>query len=167
MSSGDRPKSRRRKSWMLPLLICTFIFALLLLLFTPTFHDKYFGLAQNESAAIGSLLKINEFQKQYAAAHPGKGFACELHLLRPTEPTNDGYNPTTSLLTGKWSGFKFTVVGCTPDARGIVSKYQVVAVPSILGITGTRAFCTDETREIFYDPSASASECVSLHRALP
>jgi hypothetical protein len=88
------------------------------------------------------------FKKQYAFAHPGKGFACELPLLRPTEPTHDAYNPTAALISGEWGGFKFAVVGCPADTRGIVSHYQVIAVPSAPGTTGIRAFCTDETGEI-------------------
>jgi len=37
-----------------------------------------------------SLVKINSLEKQYAASHSDKGFACELVVLRPqkVEPTN-------------------------------------------------------------------------------
>jgi hypothetical protein len=48
-----------------------FLLSLLLVIaFSPHFHDSQGGVRQNESAAVGSLRKIHDLQSKYAAAHP-------------------------------------------------------------------------------------------------
>src|SRR5258708_11775916 len=106
-SGLKRRKSTGWKLWTIRTIASIFLFAVGLLVFSPSFHDTYFGVAKYESAAVGSLQKINKLQRQYAASHADKGFACELPLLRPTEPMSDAYDPTAALLSGEWSGFKF------------------------------------------------------------
>jgi len=60
-----------------------FLLSLLLVIaFSPHFHDSQGGVRQNESAAVGSLRKIHDLQSKYAAAHPKEGFACQLQRLR-------------------------------------------------------------------------------------
>jgi hypothetical protein len=127
--------------------------------FSPSFHDKYFGVAQNESAAVGSLRKLNSLESQYAAAHADKGFACKLSLLQPTDETKP-------LLTGVRSGYKFAVVGCAPGPSGLVAHYALTAVPPSPDRTGVRAFCTVESGNIFYDHTGSGSECLAARQPL-
>jgi hypothetical protein len=133
----------------------------LVIAFSPHFYDSNAGVRKNESAAVGSLAKINVLQSKYAAAHPDEGFACQLQRLRPPEGSTTLYDPTTALLSGELSGYKFVVVGCTPAANGIVIRYQITAVPSSRGLTGVRAFCTDESGKLFYEENGSATECLS------
>jgi hypothetical protein len=135
--------------------------------FSPSFHDKHFGVAQNESTAVSSLRKLNSLENQYAAAHADKGFACELTLLQPTEEMRDPFGPYATLLTGVWSGYKFAVVGCVPSASGVVTHYAVTAIPVSPYGTGVRAFCTDESGSIFYDLMGSGSECLAAKQLLP
>jgi hypothetical protein len=143
-----------------------FLFVALLFL-SPRFHDIYFGVAKNESSAVSSLRKITALEAQYAAAHPKKGFACQLRLVRPTgEKTNGRYDPTEALLAGEWSGYKFAVTDCIAQANGIVTTYQATAVPASPGRSGIRAFCTDQTGELFYDADASASKCSALRKPI-
>jgi hypothetical protein len=139
---------------------------LLVIAFSPHFYDPHAGIRKNESAAVGSLAKINALQGKYAAAHPNEGFACQLQRLRPAEDRTTVYDPTTALLSGEWSGYKFVLVGCTPSANGIIIRYQITAVPSSRGVTGVRAFCTDESGKLFYEESGSSSECLSSRLAL-
>jgi hypothetical protein len=139
-----------------------FLISLLLIIaFSPHFYDSHAGLRQNESAAVGSLAKINLLQSEYAAAHPNEGFACQLLRLRPAQDKATVYDPTMALLSGEVSGYRFVLVGCTPAANGIVSRYQITAVPITRGLTGMRAFCTDESGKLFYEENGSASECLS------
>jgi hypothetical protein len=139
-----------------------FLLSLLLVIaFSPHFYDPHAGRRQNESAAVGSLAKINALQSEYAAAHPNKGFACQLKLLRPAERSTTVYDPTTALLSEERSGYKFVLVGCTPAANGIVNDYQIAAVPTARGLTGVRAFCTDESGKLFYEENGSAVDCLS------
>src|SRR5947208_16848939 len=78
-----------------------FLLSLLLVIaFSPHFHDSHGGIRQNESAAVGRLRKIHDLQSKYAAAHPNEGFACQLQRLRPAEAT--AYDPTAALLAGEW-----------------------------------------------------------------
>jgi hypothetical protein len=139
-----------------------FLLSLLFVIaFSPHFHDSHAGVRQNESAALGSLAKINALQSKYAVAHPNEGFACQLQLLRPAEDRTTVYDPATALLSGEWSGYKFVLVGCLPAANGIVIRYQITAVPVARGLTGMRAFCTDESGKLFYEENGSATECLS------
>jgi hypothetical protein len=161
----EQTNTKGRKLWVKLLIVFIALFAILMVL-SPSFHDKYFGVAKNESAAVGSLRKLNTLESQYAAAHPNKGFACELPLLRLSEKT-DGYDPIAALLAGGWSGYRFAIVGCAPDANGIVTHYGVTAVPTSPGRTGIRAFCTDQSGQLFYDNEASASQCMTARQGLP
>ena len=139
-----------------------FLLSLLLVIaFSPHFHDSQGGVRQNESAAVGSLRKIHDLQSKYAAAHPKEGFACQLQRLRPAEATATAYDPTTALLAGEWSGYKFVLAGCTPTEKGIVVRYQITAVPIARGLTGVRAFCADESGTLFHEENGSATECLS------
>jgi len=135
--------------------------------FSPSFPHKHFGMASNESAAVGSLRKLNSLESQYAAAHADKGFACELTLLQPTEEMKEAFGPYATLLTGVWSGYKFAVVGCAPGASRVVTHYALTAVPVSPYRTGVRAFCTDESGNIFYDHTGSGSECLAARQPLP
>jgi hypothetical protein len=137
---------------------------LLAIAFSPHFHDSQAGVRQNESAAVGSLAKINSLQSKYAVAHPKEGFTCQLQRLRPPEDRTNAYDPTTALLSGEWSGYKFVLVGCAPAANRVVIRYQITAVPIARGLTGMRSFCTDEAGKLFYDENGSATECLSSRR---
>jgi hypothetical protein len=134
---------------------------LLVIAFSPHFHDSQAGVRQNESSAVGSLAKINALQSKYAAAHPNEGFTCQLQRLRPAEDRATDYDPITAVLSGEWSGYKFVLVGCARAANGVVIRYQITAVPIARSVTGVRAFCTDESGKLFYEENGSAAECLS------
>jgi hypothetical protein len=156
-----------QRSWT-KLSIALLLLFVVLVVLSPSFHDRYFGVAKNEATAVGSLRKITALESQYAAAHPDAGFACQLPLVRPTEGKISGeYNATEALLAGEWSGYKFAVTGCVAQANGIATHYQVIAVPAKPGSSGIRAFCTDQSGKIFYDPDASASKCLASRQPLP
>ena len=161
----ERSDPTRWKSWA-KLSIALSVLIAVLVFFSPSFHDKHFGVAQNESAAVGSLRKLNSLESQYAAAHADKGFACELALLQPTEEIKDAFGPYATLLTGVWSGYKFAIVGCAPGASGVVIHYAVTAVPVTPHATGVRAFCTDESGDIFYEHTGSGPECLTARQVL-
>lgn len=82
----------------------------ILMAILPGFHDYYFGVANNESSAVGALQNINSLEKRYAASHPDQGFACELSQLGP--PVIDPCEPNTSFLSGHWSGYTFAITDC-------------------------------------------------------
>jgi hypothetical protein len=153
-----------RKFWI-PVGCLALVFAFFLLSL-PSFHDKYFGVAKNEATAVGSLRKIYELQTAYASGHPDDGFACQLKQLRPKENTPDIYGNPMNLLTGEWIGYKFEIVGCIQEKNGVFAHYQVTAVPLRPWSSGVRAFCTDQSGDIFYDRTGSASECLAARHLL-
>jgi type IV pilus assembly protein PilA len=140
-----------------------FLIVVALLIFTPTYID---GPRQNESTAVGRLRTVNMLETQYSLAHPSEGFGCELSRLRPVQEVNDTHDPLAEFLTGDWSGYRFEVVGCRAEANGIVTRYQVTAVPVKRGETGNRAFCTDQSGKVFYDPDGSALNCIASRRPI-
>jgi hypothetical protein len=162
----ERKNPKRWKFWAILSIALIFLIGVLTF-FSPSFHDKHFGVAQNESTAVGSLRKLNSLESQYAAAHADKGFACELTLLRPTEGMKKSFGPYATLLTGAWSGYKFDVVGCVPAANGMVTHYALTAVPVSPYRTGVRAFCTDDSGNLFFDYTGSGPECLAARQLLP
>jgi hypothetical protein len=140
---------------------------LVLALFSsPWWHDKYFGVARNEATAVAVLRKINALESRYAAGHTGRGFTCELAGLREMQAREQPGDSSTDWLSGEWSGYQFTLTGCSADADGLVSSYNVTAVPLKWHWTGVRAFCTDQSGKIFYDLEGSPDRCVTSRNLL-
>jgi hypothetical protein len=162
-SSSEKPKSAGWSFWLTVSLILLIVVTPLI--FTPGYTDSHNGPRQNESAAVGSLRTVNTLESQYRAAHPNKGFACELSQLRPTEKV-DASDPLMSLLTGTWSGYKFAIIGCGPEGGGTVTRYQASAIPIERSKTGRRAFCTDQSGKMFYDPDGLGSKCLASRRPI-
>lgn len=166
-SSGiNESKKPKWKFWLKLFAICFGLAAGGLVVFTAIFPDMHHGLGQNESAAVGALHTLNTLETRYANVHPGKGFVCDLSLLRPVANANDAFGSVGALLTGQWSGYRFEVNGCELDAHGIANHYRATAVPLKRGETGVRAFCSDESGQISLDPDGSAASCLSAHRPI-
>ena len=141
---------------------------LVAVIFVPVFDGPHSRQHANESVAVGGLRTINALQAKYSALHQEKGYACDLRLLKPTEPPkNSDDDPfVSSLLTGTSSGFKFALGNCYADAKGAVLNYQATAAPVEPGGTGFRAFCTDESGLIWYDAAGSVANCLTSRRLL-
>jgi hypothetical protein len=155
------------KAWSKLATALTILIVIGPLVFSDGASDVHNGLRQNEAAAIGSLRRVGALERRYAAAHPDKGFACELELLRPAATVPNPYDPIEGLLNGRWSGYRFAFAGCTVDTREIVTHYQVMAVPVEPGKTGIRALCTDESGKVFYDSNVDSSRCLASKREIP
>jgi type IV pilus assembly protein PilA len=151
-----------RKLWI-PIGCLALIFAFFVLI--PSFNDT--TVAKNEATAVGSIRKIQELENAFATAHPDKGFACQLKQLRPTENMPDVYDNSMNVLAGEWVGYKFEVAGCIPEKNGVVARYQVTAVPLSPLASGVRAFCADQSGNVFYDHNGSATECMAARQLLP
>jgi hypothetical protein len=85
-----------------------------------SWHEAYYGMKANETAAITSLRKINLLESRYAAAHTDKGFACALSGPKATEQSNEAGSPTEAL-SGDSHGYQFALSGCNLDSGGIVT----------------------------------------------
>jgi hypothetical protein len=157
-------KSGMRMFWIALTLFV--LLAVVLVLSSPWWHDKYFGMAGNESAAVSVLRNINVLEKRHAATHVEKGFTCVMTQLRESQLSSDAHDSSAALLTGQSRGYKFALVGCAAEANGVATHYQVTAVPVKPYGTGVRAFCTDQTGNIFYDHTGTASECLAARQLL-
>ena len=118
-------------------------------------------IAANESSAVGSLRTINTAEITYTTTYPSAGFTCTLSVLAP--PSGGASTSSTAaglidsnLAAGSKSGYNFTSGGtCSTSA------YSWNADPQTVGTTGQRAFCTDNSGVIKYDPSGSSANCLS------
>jgi hypothetical protein len=104
-------------------------------------------LSPTELAALSSLQKILESQKQYQSTNPAAGFTCNADALAVTEV----------------NGYRTMLVGCkgTP-----VSAFKVTLTPVGMGIKGQRAFCADETGVLRFADDGRGLSCLSEHNQI-
>jgi hypothetical protein len=130
---------------------------------TDTVHEAY----ANESAAVSRLRALNSVEKTFSAAHVDKGFVCELPPFKEGESGEKSVDsPPIFIMTGTYSGYKFVLGNCRTDEKGVVVHYEATAAPVERGRAGFRAFCTDDSGLLWYDPDGSAENCLNLRRAL-
>jgi len=118
--------------------------------------------ATNESAAVGALRTLNTAEVAYTATFPNRGFTCTLSDLGgmgagsgPDEHHAMLIDPRLS--NGRKNGYVFRLIGCneTPATR-----YRIIAVPQD-SVSGTRAFCTDETAVIRASADGNGESCLN------
>lgn len=115
-------------------------------------------ISANEASAAGSMRTISTSELTYNLAYPTIGYT--------DLPTLGGANPcapssTTAcmidsvLTTGSKSGYAFTA---TPSASNgsPFDQFLITGVPSTIGTTGEKGFCTIEDHVIYYVPVAGA-----------
>jgi hypothetical protein len=129
-------------------------------------HQLVSRVARDEASAMTTLRRLTSLQLQYATSHSSEGFACELARLRDGTPPKGKYGNEEFRVSDAYEGYKFSLTGCEFDANGIVIHYTVTAVPILSGKTGFRAFCSDETGQLWYDVNGSAEGCLTERRPL-
>jgi type IV pilus assembly protein PilA len=126
-------------------------------------------IAGNESSAVGSVRTIVTSEVTYSSTW-GTGFATTIAV-------QGGANPCTAaagsaclidpvLAAGAKSGYNLAAPGGAAVA-GIVTTFAVSAVPQTVGQTGQRAFCSDESGVVRFDPlgtttAATDAACEAL-----
>jgi prepilin-type N-terminal cleavage/methylation domain-containing protein len=119
----------------------------------------------NESSAVASIRVINTAAVTYSMTYPNLGYPASLATL-------GGANPCTAspaqacliddlIAQGVKSGYSFiwTGDGATPSV-----SYLITGTPQVVGSSGQRMFCTDQTGVIRYDPTGSG--CTSASSTL-
>jgi prepilin-type N-terminal cleavage/methylation domain-containing protein len=119
----------------------------------------------NEASAVSSIRGINTAAVTYSLTYPNLGYPASLATL-------GGANPCTASSTqacliddliaqGVKSGYSFiwTGDGATPSVT-----YLITGTPQVVGSSGQRMFCTDQTGVIRYDPTGSG--CTSASSTL-
>jgi prepilin-type N-terminal cleavage/methylation domain-containing protein len=130
-------------------------------------------MAANEASAVGSVRTINTGQVTYALTYPNLGFAAALTNLGGTAANCTNPSSTTACIVdnvlagGTKSGYKLTSVG-TGGVSGASPNtgYLSTALPSAVGTTGTRGFCSDQAGVIYFNTNGGAigtdAACVAL-----
>ncbi len=119
-------------------------------------------MAANEASAVGSIRTLNTSAVTYSSTYPGAGYPASLAAM-------GGANPCTALSTnaclidavlagGTKSGYTFvwTGDGATPSVG-----YSVTGVPVSVGTSGQRAFFSDQSGVIRYDPTGAGATVAS------
>jgi type IV pilus assembly protein PilA len=124
-------------------------------------------MAANESSAVGSLRTINTAEVTFATTYPAQGFAPTIAALGGAAPCVNAVVTAACLIddvlstTATKSGYTFTAVGA--GALPMVT-YTSTALPVIVGQSGQRAFCSDQSGVIRYNAGGAA--CANTDPAL-
>ena len=111
--------------------------------------------AVNEEEAISALRALNTVEGIYSNRHPATGYTCSLQDLK-----NDALLDA-KLASGTRSGYRLSSTGCrsTDPKSKVVTEYIWFADP-VNAETGTRHFCTDQTKTVRASESGG-SECLN------
>jgi prepilin-type N-terminal cleavage/methylation domain-containing protein len=121
-------------------------------------------MAANESSAVGSLRTINTAEVTFATTYPTIGFATLAALggSVSTCATSTGASSTGACLiddvlasTAVKSGYNFTVTNLT--GAPVVVTYTATALPTVVGQSGQRGFCTDQSGVIRYNAAGTCA----------
>ena len=124
-------------------------------------------MAANESSAVGSLRTINTAEVAYSTTYPAIGFTA-LSALGGAAPCTSATSATACLIDNVLSaspnvksGYDFTATasGSAPSVQ-----YTSLGLPTVVGQSGQRAFCSDQSGVIRYNTGGTA--CSNADSAL-
>ena len=133
-------------------------------------------MAANEASAVGSLRTINTAEVTYETSYTTVGFAPTIAALGGSAATCAAANGATAanacliddvLSVGAGnvkSGYAFTATGVAGAGSPLLVTYTSTALPSVVGQTGQRAFCSDQSGVIRQNLTGTA--CASTDPAL-
>jgi len=131
-------------------------------------------MAANEASAVGSLRTINTAEVTYQTAYTTIGFAANIAALGGSattcaSPTGAGSANACLIddvlsLTGVKSGYAFTAVGTAGTGSPLLVTYASTAIPSVVGQTGQRAFCSNQSGVI--RQNLGGTTCINTDPAL-
>jgi len=114
-------------------------------------------MAANEASAVGSLRTINTAEVAYSTTY-NIGYSSTLPDLGPaataTSTTADLIDSVLS--AGIKSGYSFVYTPGTADAQGHINTYALTGVPVNTGVTGQRAFFTNQSGVIRFNATGTA-----------
>jgi type IV pilus assembly protein PilA len=110
----------------------------------------------NEASAVSSLRMINTAAITYSSTYVNVGYPANLVDMGGANPCSATSTSACliddSLAQGTKSGYAlvWTGDGATPSVA-----YTITGTPLVVGSSGQRMFCTDQTGLIRYDPSGA------------
>ena len=139
---------------LIELLIVVAVIVIIAAIAIPNFLRS--RLRANEASAVASLRVINTAAITYSLTYPGLGFPAQLTTLGGANPCSSSSAQACLiddiLSQGTKAGYNFiwTGDGATPSV-----SFTLTGAPQVIGASGQRMFCTDQTGIIYYDPSGS------------
>jgi type IV pilus assembly protein PilA len=124
-------------------------------------------MAANEASAVGSLRTINTAEVTFSTTYPSIGFA-SLTALGGAAPCTTATSTGACLIddvlstVGTKSGYIFTITNLT--GAPVIVTYTSTALPSVVGQSGQRGFCSDQSGVIRYNATGTA--CTTSDSAL-
>jgi type IV pilus assembly protein PilA len=145
---------------LIELLIVVAIILIMTAIAVPNYMRS--RLVANESSAAQSVRTINTAVITYSSTYQNVGFP-------PTLISLGGANPCTAssvnaclldqvLSAGTKAGYKFVYAG---DGQTPSVNYSVTATPIVVGTSGQRMYCSDQTSVIRFDPSGAGCTSAS------
>ena len=124
-------------------------------------------LRHNEASAIGSMKSILRAETQYRSTYPARGYACSLAALAGIPRLGPPTAASAQLLsrdlsTGIKNGYFFDIRDCKTEkinGADLVTSFRIIAVPVIVGKSGFRGFCTDESGALPKIDPAGGTNC--------
>lgn len=154
--------TRARQSGFTLVELLVGIAAVLLLMTLLVPHWERGAVHADEAEAIQSLKTLNQMEGQYAASYPMRGFTCTLAQLGGNPKLGAPSDAAAQLIpddlaSGAKAGYHYALSDCVTGHDGTVIAYRLAAVPDVVGKTGDRGFCTDETAAVTFDPRGGAA----------
>jgi prepilin-type N-terminal cleavage/methylation domain-containing protein len=117
-------------------------------------------IAANEASAVGSVRTIGTAEVTYSSSW-GTGYAPTLVELGGASPCTAAaataclIDSLLSVAPNTKSGFTFAAAGTLAN-NGVNNGFEVNATPAVVGTTGQRAFCDDQTGVLKFRASGVA-----------
>ena len=125
-------------------------------------------IAANEASAVYSIRTINTAQVTYATTYPTVGYSDDLSKLgAPTSGETSAANAGVldwvlgcSTPVCPKSGYDFSITNATSGgANTPISTYDVQGLPRSIGVTGNRAFCSNNMNPVLYSTDGTIANC--------
>jgi prepilin-type N-terminal cleavage/methylation domain-containing protein len=148
---------RNRGFSLIELLLVIAVLLIIAAIAIPNFLQS--RLRANEASAVGSMRVIYTGAVTYAATYPDVGFPPTLLTLGGAEPCVASVlsacliDDVLSQGTKGGYAFAWTGDGATPSI-----SFLLTGTPLVVGASGQRMFCTDQTGIVHDDPSGAGCD---------